>query len=237
MMLLLTGKFTSLSQGQGELRALVIEDSTVEKKSRSESKKRDTAVQLRDGFVEVTNAKIVNADDEFLSMRYDIKRINNDNKRKYGEQTVLIPENQKPIAVIGLRMNGLGDGIYLVYENTVAGIFKNANGTYMKASRAADNSRIFAYAGALFVAPSGAIVASTTTTLLIITPTYIKSATYKDMFGVEGNLQRPYIAAGNAPDLAELRDVTIKDDKGAIRLVINLTKFQVDGIPASGKQK
>ncbi|MCX8194780.1 MAG: hypothetical protein N3G22_01590, partial [Candidatus Micrarchaeota archaeon] len=104
------------------------------------------------------------------------------------------------------EVEGLAKNLYLVFESGIVELsFKTKVeiiGVYI--AGASDDSKIFLHDGAIYVSPNGSIVATTPTTLLMITPKEVVSSTYKRLFGLDIKLEKPYIIKGKDDDYAEL---------------------------------
>jgi hypothetical protein len=125
-----------------------------------------------------------------------------------------------------------GNGVYLVFDNAIVGTFpNNGKGTKTLAGFIApsDNSRIFLHDGAIFVTPNGSIVATTPTTLLIVTLSLSNSLnmTYLELFGKIPDLKGPNISGSADANIVFVRDETMQDGTNVVRLEIDLNTLKV----------
>jgi hypothetical protein len=182
-------------------------------------------VELKDGILRIMGVK---KGDEYFDLKIDIRNIRKEIKESFGEKQMEAFPEQMPLGVI--VSIPFSSGSYLIYPRGILLTYADEQGPLMKAVTSLDESKIFFHDGAIFVAKNGSIVATTPTTLLVITPKEVISVTYKASFGEVSNLKRPYIGRGTDDDHAELRDEVIKDEKGPIKLVMRLSSFEIEGI-------
>ena len=177
-------------------------------------------MKLKDGVLTLINVKILNTG-EYATITWDIGGLNKDAKER-GE-TTQFPENTKPTYVFGVRLNEIGIGTYFIYDDgSINAFFKGEKGVGSTSISSLDGSKVFTHEGAIFIAPNGSIVATTHSTLLVITPNDILSVTYESLFGKIPPLKRPTITGGRNPDEVFIRDETMMSATDVVRLALNL---------------
>ena len=92
---------------------------------------------------------------------------------------------------------------------------------------AKDGSKIFTQRDAIFVSKDGSIVATTPTTLLIITSTEGFSIAYQSLFGNIPPLENPTISASNDQNIVLIRDPTMTNATSKVRLELDLNTLKV----------
>lgn len=177
-------------------------------------------VELKDGVLYITNLKygdkLQNQQINLRGMRKDIE-----NSATWGRELDKFPE-AVPKGIFGTTLGG--GGSYLIYEQGIMYVGKDR---YYRTIWSGDDSRIFTHDGAIFLAKDGSIVATTPTTLLVITSKEVWSVTYKKLFGDDTpNLEKPFTGAGKNDNLVDLRDSAINGSKN-LKLEVQLSPIQV----------
>ncbi|MEM2137508.1 MAG: hypothetical protein QW568_00280 [Candidatus Anstonellaceae archaeon] len=175
-------------------------------------------VELRDGILYITNIKYAGrVQDLDINLRSIRKQI----KEKLGEKAMTAFPEQIPLGIIGTQLKG--DGVYLIFESGILWLSSEKTGIV----GAADGSKIFLHEGAIYVAPNGSIVATTPTTLLIITSTYAKSFRY-DSFEGAPNLTNPSFVQEKEGQTIYLTDASLVYDGKELVYSIQLKRDDFD---------
>lgn len=90
-----------------------------------------------------------------------------------------------------------------------------------------DRSKIFTHENAIFLAKDGSIVATTPTTLLVITPNYKLSVTYESLFGAIPPFKKPTISEGRTLGEVFIRDETMRNETNAVRLELDMKTLEI----------
>jgi hypothetical protein len=143
------------------------------------------------------------------------------------QKLVYLVGNMK--SVVYATFENSKQGAYLIFEMGIAKLIPKVLERAVEWSfvYTGDNSKIFTHEGAMFVAPNSSIVATTPTTLLVITPTSVLSVTYEALFGKIPAFKKPNISGGRNPNEAFIRDETMRDASGAVRLELDLTTLRI----------
>lgn len=160
-----------------------------------------------------------------LDFAVDIKRARN--------MGILETSSTKEIRQLHYQSVGKrGSGVYIIFEYGITFVVPDVQRERLKGvhTRSPDGSKIFLHDGAIYVAPDGSIIATTPTTLLMITPNEAISYTYREIFGVDLNLKRPYMKRGKDDNHAELTDETLKENGKQIKFVIETNPFEIEGM-------
>ena len=180
--------------------------------------------ELKDGMLQLDNISTV--DGGFVAdLNLNIKKALND---------IGLPETasdnlvKKKIDVV----DGKAEGVCLVFENAILRVTvevnKDKTGTVnASGSKSNDGSQIFTHDGAIYTSSNGSIVATTPTTLLVITPNERLSNTYESLFGKGPSLKNPTISGGRNPAEVFIRDETMADAKGTLRLELDLNTLNI----------
>lgn len=131
-----------------------------------------------------------------------------------------------------IRFSNFGDEkriAYFIYESGIFSISKdNEGGVQFRGVIAKDGSKMFLHDAAVFLAKNGSIVATTPTTLLIITPKEAWGIAYEKLLKTKlPPLERPYISKGGTDDYVHIGDPTIKDGQQMYKIEVRLSDFEV----------
>ncbi len=102
---------------------------------------------------------------------------------------------------------------------------------HIRGIESGDGYEIFRHENAIFLSTNGSMVASTPATLLIVTPRDMIAISYKGRFGNDARLlEKPNITGSGFPEIVLLRDPVLRDQRGIIKLEINLDSFSIAGV-------
>jgi hypothetical protein len=177
-------------------------------------------VELKDGILYISG---LNYGSRIADSKIDLRDLRKQIKEKLGERQMQTFPEEIPLGIVGTPMDGRG--VHLIYKSGILTITDKKS----VMTGAADGSTIFTQDGAIFVAKDGSIVATTPTTLLLITSGYAKSTTYEQLFGA-GNvpaLKGPTIGKGNDDNYVDLRDAVLYNEKEKLKFQIQLVPFEV----------
>lgn len=179
-------------------------------------------IRIKDGILNTASGKI----NYNGNARQDIANIL---KEFSGSE---IPTNNDIKQIVYANDKVKGNVAYLILKHGIVFVAPEyKGGEQIGGTRCDDKTDVFTHTGAIFVAENGSIVASTPTTLLVLTPNDMWSISYTSRFGNASlPLQRPTISGGATPEIAVLRDPVLRDSNGAIKLEINLNTLRIDGV-------
>lgn len=137
-----------------------------------------------------------------------------------------------------------GKGAYLIFDDAILQVIPSykIEGLIFSTTHSFDSTKIFIHDKAIFLVENGAILASTSSTLLYITSKKAVSITYKELFGSSAlDLIKPYFKQGENENVIYLRDKSIvgfNGEKYAIKINIkDLTYEVVDDPEIMGMKK
>jgi hypothetical protein len=131
--------------------------------------------------------------------------------------------------IIYANVGKRGSGAFLFFDDRITLVVPDEKSNTMNGSMVgvSDSSKIFTHDGAIYTSSDGSIAASTPTTLLVITPNDVLGATYESLFGKIPPFKKPTISGGRNPDEVFIRDETMVDATGAVRLDLDLKTLEL----------
>ncbi len=174
-------------------------------------------VDIKNGNLYIVNARFDNG--EYRSYEIDI--------RKKLEKMGISNTSIKDIKQVIYTQNDFS--AYVLFESVVMKVTPSLKDrVHIAFTRAGDASKIFTHDGAIYTSSDGSIVASTPTTLLVITPTELLSTTYQSLFGNIPPFKKPIISGGRNSDEVFIRDETMANATGAVRLELDLKTLDIN---------
>lgn len=112
-------------------------------------------------------------------------------------------------------------GFYYVFKNAVLRV--SVGDDRDKVGGTGIIGEIFTHEGAIFIAKDGSLVASSPSSILVMTPTEITNAPYRSLFGDVPMLVKPRISGGRDDNHVDIRDEVITDGVNRLKIVVELS--------------
>ncbi len=176
--------------------------------------------------VETENYKTMELRDGYLSCGDKTVDVRDELKTLTGKAELSEYDATKKIPV---QVEGLGQGAYYIFENAILAVFDREGTTKISVGGVFAKDKIFTHEGGIFVANDGSIIATSSTTLLVMTLNKNIVVEYEDVFGKIPPFKHPQISQGRNTSEVFIRDETMSNGITTARLEIDLKtlKFKV----------